>query len=128
MILWKLLVLLNILKNFFSTYLDWVFSWFLNLDLDYSWILILETWFLNLESWFLNLWNFLNSWFFGIIKIILENIASTKVCNSSLCNNTKFLFGSSPSSPFWFLYVWLIFSKAPSRGLSYLYLENTNMI
>ena len=70
MILWKLLVLLNVLKNFFSTYLDWVFSWFLNLDHDYSWISILET-------WFLNLWNLLNSWFVGIIKITLEDIAST---------------------------------------------------
>jgi len=59
MILWKLLVLLNVLKNFFSTYLGWVFSWFLNLE---SWILILiirESWFLKLDSWILNLdsWN-----------------------------------------------------------------------
>jgi len=81
MILWKLLVLLNVLKNVFNTYFDWFFSWFLNLDLDYPWILILETWFLNLKSWFLrtwflNLWNFLNSWFFSIIKITLEDIAS----------------------------------------------------
>ena len=97
MILWKLLVLLNVLKNLFSTYLDWVFSWFLNLEswililiileswflkldwilkLDYSWILIL--WNLILEAfWLLILWNLLNSWFFGIIKIILEVIAST---------------------------------------------------
>ena len=95
--MWKILVLLNVLKNFFSIYLDWVFSWFLNLEswililiileswflkldwilkLDYSWILIL--WNLILEAfWLLILWNLLNSWFFGIIKIILEVIAST---------------------------------------------------
>jgi len=66
-------------------------SWVLNLDLDCSWILIRETWlFLNLDSlkldswslileafWLLILWNLLNSWFFGSIKIILEVIAST---------------------------------------------------
>jgi len=74
MILWKLLVLLNVLKKFFNTYLDLFFSWFLDPDLDYSWILIIETWFL--KTWFLNLWNLLDSWFFGIIKITLEGIAS----------------------------------------------------
>ena len=101
MILWKLLVLLNVFeKNFFSTYLDWVFSWFLNLEswswlflnLDYSWILILWNlivlWILNLWNlivlWILNLWNLLNSWFFGIIKITLEDIASTVATTISL--------------------------------------------
>ena len=50
-------------------------SWlFLNLD---SWNLILESWILILETRVLNLWNLLNSWFFGIIKITLECIAST---------------------------------------------------
>lgn len=38
-------------EKLFCTYLDWVFSWFLNLDLDYSWFLILETWNLILDSW-----------------------------------------------------------------------------
>ena len=70
----------------YDTYLDWVFSWFLNLE---SWILILivlESWLLKLDwilrlnySWILILWNLINSWFFGIIKIILEVIASTKL-------------------------------------------------
>ena len=57
-------------EKLFSTYLDWVFSWFLNLE---SWILIL----IILESWNLILEYLLNSWFFGIIKITLEDIAST---------------------------------------------------
>jgi len=74
---WKNFVLFNILKNSFNTYLDWFFSWFLNFE---SWFF---TWILNLESWsslFLNLdsWNLFDSWFFGIIKIILEGIASTE--------------------------------------------------
>jgi len=50
-------------------------SWILKLDC--SWILIL--WDLILEAfWLLILWNLLNSWFFGIIKIILEVITSTE--------------------------------------------------
>ena len=52
--MWKIHVLLNVLKTLFSTYLDWVFSWFLNLQLDYSWFLILDSWNLNLETRFLN--------------------------------------------------------------------------
>ena len=60
MILWKLLVLLNVLKNFLelifieSSLVSWIlslesWSWlFLNLD---SWKLILESWILNLDSW-----------------------------------------------------------------------------
>jgi len=42
----------------------------------------LDSWILSLDSWILNLdldsWNLLDSWFFGIIKIILEGIASTR--------------------------------------------------
>jgi len=70
-------------------------SWFLKLDwilrLDYSWILIL--WNLILEAfWLLILWNLLNSWFFGIIKIILEDIASTLFGNSRCWNVLLCLF------------------------------------
>jgi len=66
MIFWKLLVLLNVLKNFLISIL-------IESSLD-SWILSLESW-----SWlFLNLESLLNSWFFGIIKITLEDIASTR--------------------------------------------------
>ena len=42
-------------EKLFNTYLDWVFSWFLNHE---SWILILiilESWILKLETWFLKL-------------------------------------------------------------------------
>ena len=42
----------------FSTYLDWVFSWFLNLE---SWILIV----IVLDSWKLETWNL--SWIFLLI-------------------------------------------------------------
>ena len=38
----------QVLKKLFNTYLNWTFSWFLNLDFD-SWNLNLETWFLILE-------------------------------------------------------------------------------
>ena len=81
MILWKLLVLLNVLENFFVLILieSSLVSWILNLE---SWILIL----IILESWFLNLLIFLDSWFFGIIKITLEDIAST---NTSAINLSK---------------------------------------
>jgi len=63
-------------EKLFSTYLNWVFSWFLNLE---SWILILiilESWNLILESLLLEICLTLDS--FGIIKITLEDIASTK--------------------------------------------------
>ncbi len=77
MILWKLLVLLNVLENFFSTYLDWVFFWFLNLDLD-SWHL--EPWILILD-WFLNL--DLDSWHLEPWILILDFRLSSWVLNSS---------------------------------------------
>jgi len=47
---------------------SWILSLYLNLE---SW-----SWFVKL-SWLLILWNLLHSWFFGIIKIILEDIVST---------------------------------------------------
>ena len=66
MILWNFLCYSMFLKNVFSTYLDWVFSWFLNLDLD-SWNLILDwttVWFLEL-AWLLildlSLWHHQNN-------------------------------------------------------------------
>ena len=116
MILWKLIVLLNVLKNFFNTYLDWFFSWFLNLE---SWILILETWFLKTS--FLNLWNFLDSWFFGIIgiiKITLEDIASTHTNeaqvieitfhpNLSKIHNKQFVEGRTPPNTYQSTYRWI---------------------
>ena len=52
-------VLFKVLKKLFNTYLDWVFSSFLNLE---PWILILILEILNLESWFLSLDSLLESW------------------------------------------------------------------
>ena len=58
---WKILlikiVLFNILKNSFNTYLNWLFSWFFYLNLD-SWLndsLILKTCFDWTTLWFLKL-------------------------------------------------------------------------
>jgi len=69
----KIVLFILFLKNSFNTYLDWVFSWFLNLeswfytwilnlDLDYSWIMNLESWswFLKL-AWLLILWHHQNN-------------------------------------------------------------------
>ena len=43
---------------------------------SWSWLFLnLDS--LRLDSWSLILWNLLNSWFFGIIKVTLEDIAST---------------------------------------------------
>ena len=58
-VLSKTHVLFKVLKKLFNTYLDWVFSSFLNLE---SWILILILEILNLESWFLSLDFLLESW------------------------------------------------------------------
>ena len=46
----------------------------------------LDSWILNLESWNLILESLLDSWFFGIIKITLEDIAS-----KALLQNSSFL-------------------------------------
>jgi len=58
---WKKIVLFNILKNSFNTYLNWVFSWFftwiLNLDWTTLWFLKLA-WLLILE---LSLWHHQNN-------------------------------------------------------------------
>jgi len=119
MILWILLVLLNVLENFLSTYLDWVFPCFLNLEfwililiILESWFLKLDSWILILETWFLNLWILLDSWFFGIIKITLEDIASTispflMMTILKLRECIQFLFYRSliPFSPFLFEFV-----------------------
>jgi len=103
MILWKLLVLLNVLKKILELMLieSSLVSWILSLE---SW-----SWFLILETWFLNLWNLLNSWFFGIIKITLEGIASTispflMMANlkSRECIQVLFYRSLIPFSPFLF--------------------------
>jgi len=119
--LWKLLMLLNVLKNLFlvlilieSSLDSWILiliileSWFLKLDywilnID-SWNLILESWILILETWFLNLWNLLNSWFFGIIKIILEGIASTIAINKPCWDYTLI----SPKKWLKIMWIWYL--------------------
>ena len=86
-------VLFKVLKKLFNTYLDWVFSWFLNLDLDSwnlePWILILDSWIL-LESWILldSLDFLLESW------IVLDSYLELLNC-------------------YWFTWVvlWLIFNS-----------------
>ena len=62
--MWKIHVLLNVLKNFLVLILIESFhdSWIFNLIILDSWFLILETWFLNLEIKFpLNSWSVLDS-------------------------------------------------------------------
>jgi len=81
-------------KRFCENFMCYLMFWKQNLvliliesSLD-SWILSLESWNLKFDFWILNheTWNLileslletlLNSWFFGIIKITLEDIAST---------------------------------------------------
>jgi len=84
----KIHVLLGFWKKLFNTYLDWVFSWFLNLE---SWILILilGTWILNLETWFLILeFNFsLDPW--SVLDSILNSFFDS--WDHHLCYHELFL-------------------------------------
>ena len=59
-------------EKLFNTYLDWVFSSFLNLE---SWILILILEILNLESWFLILGFLLESW------VLLDSFLKLLTCS-----------------------------------------------
>ena len=69
---WKTFLVLILIESSLDSWILSLESWsWLFLNLDYSWNLILEAF------WLLILWNLLNSWFFGVIKIILEDIAST---------------------------------------------------
>ena len=74
------------LKKLFNTYLDWVFSWFLNLE---SWILILilGTWILKLDSLILE-----------IIVFVIMNCSWSLSFLSSPLSSSKLLWINLDSS------------------------------
>ena len=74
---WEKSCAIQFLRKTFHTYLDWAFSWFLNLE---SWILILILEILNLEFFLIHLsCSLIDLWFTWVLWLIFELFVITFV-------------------------------------------------